>query len=194
MFPKIIHLTIKEEIYGFKRTTLDRLLPNFDSIENEAKERRSKYLKNKFANFDPDVDDEGCIEEDAYFEEINHIDIETKLKQEYLNSCAVWLFHIFEKQKKRVFQTDKSKKLKNILCKQGYDLNTCPSWEILNNQLRLAANSIKHGIQSSAFKQFSKNFPSIVKDDSVIINRQHLENYIVCLDNFWNKALTDKLI
>ena len=100
MYSKIVKLDIEHEIDGFERTTLTRLLNSFEDIELEANEIRRKFLEKRAKYFNPDIDDEADIEEEAYFNEINYLSIEQELRQEFLNSTATWLFHLFEKQKK----------------------------------------------------------------------------------------------
>jgi len=194
MLPEIVKLEIKDEIDGFERTTLKRLLNSFDSIEAEAAKQRKDFLDSKSRSFDPGLDDEGCIEEDAYFKEINHIHIEGQLKQEFINSAATWLFHLFERQKKRVLGSDKTDILKPKLKADGYTLDSCQNWITLNKELRLAANAIKHGSESEAAKMFFSGYPNQVTNDMVQLSKSDLERYIEALRFFWEKALAGKVI
>ena len=143
MDPEIIKINIEQEIDGFERTTLTRLLSSFESIELEAIEKRKLFLEKKSKSLDPDIDDVGMIEEDAYFEEVNHFLIEQELKQEFLNSTAVWLFHLFERQKIRAFGSADTDILKPLLAQDNYDLDSCSDWKVLNKELRYVANVIK---------------------------------------------------
>ena len=189
MYAEIVKLEITDEIDGFERTTLNRLLPSFETINVEAIEKRQKYLKRRSEIFDPDRDDEACIAEDGFFEELNHVHIENELKQELLNSTSTWLFHLLERQKIRVFGTHKSDDLKPKLLQQNYDISSCDNWVILNKELRLVANSIKHGNESNAMKDLLKKYPNLVKDNRVVISKADLERYILALRLFWSKAL-----
>lgn len=117
MYPEIVKLDIEHEIDGFERTTLTRLLNSFEDIELEASEIRRKFLEKKAKHFNPDIDDEADIEEEAYFKKINHLSIEKELKQEFLNSTAVWLFHLFEKQRERVLGSHRTNIVKPQLAK-----------------------------------------------------------------------------
>lgn len=194
MYPEIVKLDIKHEIDGFERTALTRLFNSFEGIELEAIERRKAFLKNKAKSFDPDVDDEAHIEEDAYFKEINHLSIEQQLKQEFLNSTATWLFHLFEKQKKRVLGSDKSNILKPQLAKNNYDLSVCPNWKTLNKELRNAANAIKHGLDSQAGKNLQLDFPHLIVNGNVVLSEMDIQRYIGALRGFWVEALRNKVI
>ncbi|MDE4455896.1 hypothetical protein [Psychrobacter sp. DAB_AL62B] len=191
MYPKIVELDIKHEIDGFERATLTRLLNSFEDIELEATEKRRKFLERKSKNFDPDIDDEADIEEDAYFKEISHLSIEQELRQEFVNSTAVWLFHMFERQKKRIFKSDQTNTLKPMLAKKNYNIDACPDWKILHKELRNAANAIKHGPGSSAAKQLYKIAPNLFINKSIILSETDIQRYIDSLRTFWTKALKD---
>ncbi|WP_318414119.1 hypothetical protein [Photobacterium leiognathi] len=194
MFPERVKLEIESEINGFERTTLKRLLRSFDQIETEAANKRKDFLENKFRNFNPDTDDEGCIEDNAFFEELNHISVEQELKQEFLNSSATWLFHLFERQKKRVLGSDKTDILKQQFTADGYDLDTCTDWLVLNKELRLVANSIKHGSESTAAKDLSAKYPNLIDNANVRLSETDIVRYIDALKAFWEKALHGKVV
>lgn len=194
MYPEIVKIKIEDEIDGFQRTALERLLNSFQSIESEAAEKRKSLLEHKAVNFNPEADDEGCIEEGAYFEELNHIFIEQELKQEFLNSTAVWLFHLFERQKKRVFGSDKTDTLKPNLSSTGYALDSCQDWLILNKELRTAANAIKHGNESDAAKDLQSKYPSLIDGHNIKLSSADVERYLGALRGFWEKALDGKVV
>jgi hypothetical protein len=194
MFTEIIKLEIENEINGFERTTLDRLLEGFDNIESEAAEKRRSFLDRKARSFDPDFDDEACIEESGFLEELHHISIEEALKQEFINSVATWLFHLFEKQKKRVFGSDQTDFIKPKLAQNGYKLDSSSEWSILNKELRNAANAIKHGSESDAAKELFKKYPNLFEKNCVILSKSDVERYISALRKFWNKVFNGQVI
>lgn len=194
MYPERVKLGIEDEIDGFKRTTLERLLNSFNSIESEAAEKRKVLLERKARNFNPEIDDEGRIEEDAYFEELNYMSIEQELKQEFLNSTTVWLFHLFERQKKRVLGSDRTDKLKPQLTSDGYALDSCQDWLVLNKELRLAANAIKHGNESKSAKDLQSKYPSLIDGDNIKLSNADIERYLTALRGFWQKALDGRVV
>ena len=191
MDPEIIKINIEQEIDGFERTTLTRLLSSFESIELEAIEKRKLFLEKKSKSLDPDIDDVGMIEEDAYFEEVNHFLIEQELKQEFLNSTAVWLFHLFERQKIRAFGSADTDILKPLLAQDNYDLDSCSDWKVLNKELRYVANVIKHGFEGDSGRNLNKYFPNLIVNESVVLTKTDIQRYIKALRNFWTKALED---
>lgn len=194
MYSEITKLMIENEINSFERMTLQRILSSFDSIEFEASEKRNLYLETKSKNFDPDRDDEGCIEEDGFFEELNYVLIESALKQEYINSVATWLFHLFERQKKRVFYSDKTDIIRSKLAESGYHLDICTNWDTLNKELRFSANAIKHGAESDSAKKLLKHSPRLFTNGCVILSQEDILRYLAALRNFWNKALDRQVI
>ena len=191
MDPEIIKINIEQEIDGFERTTLTRLLSSFESIELEAIEKRKLFLEKKSKSLDPDIDDVGMIEEDAYFEEVNHFLIEQELKQEFLNSTAVWLFHLFERQKIRAFGSADTDILKPLLAQDNYDLDSCSDWKVLNKELRYVANVIKHGFEGDSGLNLNKYSPNLIVNESVVLTKTDIQRYIKALRNFWTKALED---
>ena len=187
--PEIIKINIEQEIDGFERTTLTRLLSSFESIELEAIEKRKLFLEKKSKSFDPDIDDVGMIEEDAYFEEVNHFLIEQELKQEFLNSTAVWLFHLFERQKIRAFGSADTDILKPLLAKDNYKLDSCSDWKLLNKELRTVANVIKHGFDGNSGYNLNQYFSNLIVNESVVLNKSDIQRYIKALRGFWTKVL-----
>ena len=191
MYPEIVKLNIEHEIDGFERTTLTRLLNSFEDIKLEATEKRRKFLEKKSKSLDPDIDDVGMIEEDAYFEEVNHFLIEQELKQEFLNSTAVWLFHLFERQKIRAFGSADTDILKPLLAQDNYVLDSCSDWKVLNKELRYVANVIKHGFEGDSGLNLNKYSPNLIVNESVVLTKTDIQRYIKALRNFWTKALED---
>lgn len=194
MFTEIVRLDIFEEISGFERSVFNRLLPCFDDIEQEAKQRGSDYLQRRNKNFDPELDDDGCIEDDALSIELCHIELETKLKQNFLNSCAVELYHLLEKRLKAVFggytQADIEPKI-NI---NGYDIARCSNWALLNQELRHVANAIKHGLNGSSGEKLKQQSSSLICKNNIKITGDNLRKYVAALQGFWGAALDKRII
>lgn len=87
-------------------TLLSRLLPTFDSIENESKEAEQSKLDQLNAVFDPDRMDEADVLERAFHAGIDHYSVHSGMKREFIKSVAVWLFHLFEKDCTYIFGTE----------------------------------------------------------------------------------------
>lgn len=194
MFPEKVRLDILEEISGFERSVFNRLLPCFDDIEQEVKQRSHEYLRKRSENFDPERDDEGCIEDDALSVELQYMELETNLKQNFLNSCAVELRHLLEKQLNSVFHGAKGAALQAEICKNGYDITLCPNWTLLNQELRHAANTIKHGFKGTSGKKLKNEYAQLVSSGSVKILESDLRRYVIALQDFWKAALDKRII
>lgn len=188
MYPKIAKINIDSEIDNFENT-ISKMLMCFSDIEAEAQEKKKSYLDKKSKVFNPDLDDDALIEESAYFIEIDYIFTEELLKTNFLNSSAVTLFHIFEKQKKRVLGSDKTDILKPKLAKNGYVLDSCKDWNILNKELRQVANVTKHGLDSESGIKFKENFPSLIENGNIALTESDIKRYVKALKNFWSKTL-----
>ncbi len=188
MRPPIIKIEVQEEINNFEQNIFERLLPCFDEIEQEAKKKKKDFLERKFKNFDPDFDDEGIIEEDAYFVEVNHVLLEEELKNNFIKSSLVSLYHLLECQNQRIFACYKYNDLQKVLLsEQKYDMSKCSNWNILDNELRVLANAIKHGSSSKAMQNVPKKY--LDKNGNILLTGNDLKNFIEVLKNYWNKAL-----
>lgn len=194
VFTEIVRLDIFEEISGFERSVFNRLLPCFDDIEQEAKQRSSDYLQRRNKNFDPELDDDGRIEDDALSIELCHIELETKLKQNFLNSCAVELHHLLEKRLDLVFGGHTQEAIASKINKNGYDIAQCSNWALLNKELRHAANAIKHGLNGHSGQKLTEQNSSLISKNAIKVSEADLKKYVIALQNFWNAALDKRVI
>jgi hypothetical protein len=192
-FPERVKLELEDEINGFERT-FNRLLSCFDNIETEAAEKRQNFLDRKSESFNPDRDDEACIEEDGYFIELNHVFIETTLKQEYINSIAVSLFHLFERQKNRIFDSAETDEIKPKLDQSCYGIDSCQNWKILNKELRHFANTVKHGLDSKSGKKLQSKYPLLFENGCLVLKRSDIERHLAALRYFWDKLLNGRVV
>ena len=192
-FPERVKLALEDEINGFERT-FNRLLSCFDNIESEAAEKRQNFLDRKSKSFNPDRDDEACIEEDGYFIELNHVFIETTLKQEYINSIAVSLFHLFERQKKRIFYSAETDEIKRKVDRSCYNIDSCPHWKTLNEGLRDSANCVKHGLDSDSGKKLQSKYPLLFENGCIVLKKSDIERYLAALRYFWDKLLNGRVV
>jgi|LSQX01.2.fsa_nt_gb hypothetical protein len=194
MFAEITKIEIGQEIDGFERSVFQRLLPAFDNIQQEAKQRANNYKNQKSKNFNPGYDVEGNIEDHALSIELYYSELETRLHQNFLNSCAVELRHIFEKRLKILFNTAKHDGVGSNVNSNIYDIDQCPDWKLLNNELRIAANAIKHGGASPAFAELKTNFPHLIISNEVHITESNLKSYLQAMRNFWSQTLAGRII
>jgi hypothetical protein len=194
MLPERVKLEIESQINGFESTVLGRLVGSFSDIASEAKVKKQDYLDLQSRNFNPETSDEGVIAENAYFEEYCYLSEQELLKTEFLNSSATWLFHLFERQKKTYFGTDTSGDIQTQLLADGYDISQCPSWNLLNKELRTVTNAVKHGAASQAAQRLKTQFPHRLLKGQIVVDDSTLNQYISALRVFWAKALHNKIV
>ncbi|WP_407558933.1 hypothetical protein [Vibrio parahaemolyticus] len=194
--PEIYKINIETGISGFEKTVFERLLIAFDGIENEARELKKQYLNEKFKNFHPDYDDEASIYEHAEAMEGFYVCDERALRQDFLNSSVTWLFHLFEKQKKYIYDTDKTEDIKKQLKnrKSPYDVETCPYFKVINKEMRSLANAVKHGEQSDAMQKLRNNYSNYIQNEKIIVSKTDIEKFVLSLRRFWRKALHDEIV
>lgn len=195
-----LFLDIQKEIDDFKLVVFDRLLLSFSEIDNEAKLKSDKFLYKASNNFDPDFHDEALIYEDAYFVQINYESTHYSLKQDFLNLSAVWLYHIFERRFVDLFNAPSPKKEKlsfeqrlerSKIFNSAYDFKVCNNWLTINKELRLLANSVKHGFGQS-FTELNSKYPNLIVNSKIIVKENDIQRYIISMKNFWDLALKDK--
>lgn len=192
--PEIFLLEVQEEIKNFSDVLFNRLLLSFVNIDVEASHEAEKYLEKRCREFNPEIDDEGIIYENAYFEEVNYAYIQYELKQDFLNLSVVWLFHIFERQFKKVFEPNTHGWLdimkKASYFNTNYNVEICPNFKIINKELRLLANAIKHGQHSEAFKKLKIEYPNFINEHNCIqVRKEDIERYINSIQYFWSNAI-----
>lgn len=194
IFTERVRVEIFEEISGFEYSVFNRLLPCFDDIEQEAKQRSDNYLHRGSGNFDPERDDEGCIEDDALSVGLHYMEFETNLKQNFLNSCSVELYLLLEKQLKVVFGGYTQANIAPRININGYDITQCSNWALLNQELRHAANTIKHGINGSSGKKLKQQNSPLISKHGIKISEADLIEYVATLQSFWVATLNKRII
>jgi len=118
------------------------------------------------------------------------------MKQEFLNHQATLLFHIFEKDLKKMFRTSKEdylkgNDLKDKLIEISISTDNNSPWYKVNKELRLISNVVKHGTGKSydelkkiRIDLFNGNFGFLVKSD-ISISLNDVEIYANYIKEFW---------
>jgi len=154
------------QINVFCDATIERVMPLFDNIEEEA----DSVVQAEYERYGslPATGEESWDMADAaeWAQEIGlaHYEALTGVRQSLINLAVVALYHMFEQQlllfhrKQVLHRTEKDNisligigKLKMQLKDVGVDIEKLRPWEEVN-ELRLAANSIKHAEGDSAQK------------------------------------------
>lgn len=182
---------ILETIEAFSKTIYNRLLPTFESLEEEAKEIERKSLEKAKKTFHPDVMDEADVYENAYHDGVSHYLLYKDMKIDFLNSAVTWLFHMFEKDCTRIFKTTSGDKKKEQLVELSIDTAKGSLWKNNNHELRHLANTIKHGDGWSC-EELKKIRPDLFKDHlgeksptEIEVPLQDFESYINDMKKFW---------
>lgn len=180
-----------ESINYVSETIIKRLYSSFDSIDEESKAVEEKAYEKSSGYFNPDTMDETHGMEEAYHEGVNHYIVHTQMKQEFLNSSITWLFHQFEKDCTRIFDTNDGNKKKRMLEGLGIDTSGSSLWLKCNNELRLLANTIKHG-EGNSSKKLKVLRPDLFKETVFEVSEHEIEAsikdvecYVSCLLRFW---------
>ena len=172
-------------------TIIQRLYSTFDCIAQEADLVEEKAYEKSAQYFDPETMDETYGMEEAFHEGVNHFLIHDAMKNEFLNSSVTWIFHLFEKDCNRIFATDNGDKKKKILENLGIDISSSSLWIKCNLELRLVANTIKHGKGTSSVKLQAIR-PDLFKanmfgtsDHEIQLTINDIKKYLSELTLFW---------
>lgn len=186
-------IEILERIDSISKTINDRLIPTFDLLEDEAKALGKKRFEKLSADFHPDFMDEASVYEQAFDEDIYHYYLHSEMRREFVNSSITWLFHLFEKDCGKIFQTSDGNNNKSELEKLSINAGEGSLWDICNTELRLIANTIKHG-QGQSFEKLKSRKPETIKsfngflsDGKIEITSEDLNCYISAMKNFWQE-------
>lgn len=201
-FLLVYQYEIEEELNIFEDNFRDRLLASFKNIQDQAKVKRFDYLQKRNSTFCSNYDDEAEIEENAFFHESNFTNLHEEFKNDFVNISAVWLYHIFERRFKRMFDCRRGNyRLNDILSQSNlvnpnYEFEKCQNFRTINNELRLVSNAIKHG-EGRSFDQLVKEYPKMVvvnklislADAKIQVGEDDIHRYILAMRTFWRKVL-----
>ncbi len=196
------------EVENFRGAVRDRLLPAFNSLEQEAEKASAVELERLSAKASPDAD-EALITERAYFHGVDLYLTGQAMRRAALNLMTAGLYHLFEQQCQRVAAIEGFKKVeakalpKKLLSKYGIDVS---GDEVSGNlalldELRLVANTVKHGSGDSCDELKTKNkslfeeeyLKPLPKDiplrpltgDGLLLTLPDFESYAASVSNFW---------
>lgn len=169
-------------------TIVKRLYSSFDSIDEESKSVEAQAYQKSSRYFNPDTMDESHGMEEAFHEGVNHYIVHTQMKQEFLNSSITWIFHQFEKDSIRIFGTIDGNEKKNLLEKLGIDTSETSLWSTCNNELRLLANTIKHG-EGSSSRKLKVLRPDLFKEQMFGVSECEIESSIIDVEYYVGRLL-----
>lgn len=189
------------KINSIKETIFERLLPVYKNIEAEAKEIEKNKLEELYKTFNPDTMDPGDAYQEAWEEGAEHYTLQHAMKTEFLLSTATWLFHLFEKDCREMCPNlyNKPEDLKTELEKMGINCDNNSNWYKINTELRLVANTIKHGEGGSYNRlktlksDYFKVRTSYLTDNKIEISEEAMQMYIDNMKSFW-ESFFDKVL
>jgi hypothetical protein len=84
----------------------NKLLSQFNNIEKEAHEAAERWLDRSSEYFDPDRDDPGSFEEDAYHEGVEYHRLLSELRDQTRLSIVAGMYHSWDKELRRWLMTE----------------------------------------------------------------------------------------
>lgn len=79
----------------------NKLLSQFNNMEQESDEAAERWLDKQSQNFDPDRDDPGSIEENAYHEGLEYYRLLSDLRDQTRLSIVAGMYHSWDKELRR---------------------------------------------------------------------------------------------
>lgn len=192
---------ISYKIESIKDTIFGRLLPVYQNIENETKRVEKEKLEELGKSFNPDTMDPGDAYQEAWEEGAEYYVLQHAMKTEFLLSTATWLFHLFEKDCKEMCPSlcNKPEELKSKLQEMGINCDIGSNWYKTSTELRLVANTIKHG-EGRSYDQLKDIKPryfqttaSYLTDNKIEILEEDILEYIENMNSFWD-SFFDKVL
>ncbi len=189
------------KIDSIQSTIFDNLLPVYDDIEAKAKVIEKEKLDELSKTFNPDTMDPSDAYQEAWEKGAKHYTLQHAMKTEFLLSTATWLFHLFEKDCRKMCPKlyKKPEELQKKLEDMGINCNDESNWYKTNTELRLVANTIKHGEGSSCKKlklirsDYFEIRTSYLTDSKIEISHKDIQIYIENMKSFWS-SFFDKVL
>ena len=176
----LINLSIKE-LSLYAQVFQKRIVPAFGTLEEEAKGIQQEAYAQSSACAGPDADP-GYAAEDAYQEGVNFFLATDAIKQGVFSLIVAGLYHLFEQHSgSLLFQLQGPPKgsnardqLSKFLDHLAIDIEQLNGWSDVE-ELRLVANSVKHGDGSSSIqlRQLNPKLFQLYQNDPSPYSRFH---------------------
>ena len=180
----------------------NKLLSQFDNIEEEAESYQKSWENEKSKNFDPDHDDEGSVCDDARDEGLIFYDNLLQMKNHTFCSVVVGMYHLWEKYL-RTWLHDQSANFQKydnfnnqiqFFKKFNWDIESKPYYKSLN-RCRHVCNAYKHG-KGSSFTKIKTDHKDLLGDFShdiylesdiswLKITSDHIDEFAKAIEDFW---------
>ena len=194
---EIDRLEILARIDSVEKTIINRLLPTFDSIDEESQQAINNQWQLLTDLYDPKIYDESELRYEASHVGYKHYLIVSDMKQEFLKFAITWFFHLFEKDCTFIFETEDGDLKLNILNEISMNTKKDSDWHTCNKELRCLANAIKHGSGKSltTLKKLRPDFfiyhASLFSNDKINITTNDINKYLSAMKRFWSHLSND---
>jgi len=209
------------QIHALVDTLSDRLLPTFGNIETEANQKADEEYERIGSLLACENTDMAEIAEQAWEAGEEHYLMMSGLRQGLQNMFAMALYHLYEQQvmlfHRRGVLVLHEKDNTNLfehsvfqkkLLHYGIDVKTFASWPLIN-ELRLVANTVKHGEGDSASDLHSRHpelfiAPSVaglrflgsepvppvfqpIMGEDLYVSLDDIRRYAAAVEQFWSE-------
>ncbi len=201
-----------EELQIYAAVFSERIIRAFEDLETEAKRIQSDEYARLAALVTGPCDDDSQIAEMAYFKGVDYYLTMHPIRQGVINLMVAGLFHLFEQQAGSLarelvapVQLSNSsypwQQLKQVLHGMGVNPSFFGSVTLIE-ELRLIANTVKHGDGTSA-EELRRLKPQLFEQDPLFPNLRtplrplvgeglcltngHFSTYQASLEQFWHE-------
>mgnify|MGYP000451076206 CR=1 FL=1 len=191
-----------------------RLLSQFQNVEQEADKYGAEWLENTSHLFDPERDDPGDFYQQAYEESISFYEMLDNMRNRTRLSVVAGMFHEWEKQLrswtlKEITNWQNGEEVKKAVWKANFkdiiDLFENLGWPITTkkyyaslNKCRLVVNAFKHG-NGDALEEIRRSYPELLvglESDNLAyieysdhtdlkIETTHIDEFSTAITAFW---------
>ena len=211
-----------DELQSYATVFAQRISKAFDNLESEAEDLQASEYKRISASWEAPDEDDSAIAEKAYFAGVDFYIMTDAIRVGIINLMVAGLYHLFEQHAAVLADRElpppvsppkspyPGERLHNVVQGLGVDITTFRTWQQLN-ELRLIANTVKHGDGKSAedlrqiMPHLFERFPSLIDPafavqlplrplvgEGIYLTEDHFNTYKKCLDEFWTE-LADAL-
>jgi hypothetical protein len=202
------------EIETFAQCLVDRILPTFNKLEDEASEIQEKENERLCMLSGPDDDGE-TIAKQAHEAGEDHYTRFSYMRQGIINMFCAGLYHLFEQHLFNIYRLEilgigtkveddlsVNNVKQKLLERTGINIETVGNWLIFN-ELRLIANTVKHadGYSSKRLKEIKANLfynpalagsPTLKSKPGPVLKPMFGEDLYVTLEDFSHYVETIK--
>jgi hypothetical protein len=208
----------REELNRYSIVFHERIVTSFAGLNDEAKIIQDKEYERLGEYVDPEYADPDYGMEEAFHAGVEFYLTTDAVRQGIYNLMSAGIFHLLEQQAQYlatrvlanpVIQPDRRggfSQLKTMLNgKFGINIESFKCWSQLN-ELRLVANTVKHGdgrssaelkaLNPDLFKDPQDPFPHIASvplrplvGEGLRLSADHFDTYTSCVEQFWHEIV-----